>query len=102
MKATIITLAIVAMVATGGMAQIKPAVKGSWVVECNTHQRRLQTVKFYGDSNQLLYTETIKGRLNIDKKKVRERLDKVLDILLAKDSSMQNKGLLAAVSKLKL
>lgn len=102
MKTAIITLAITVMIATGGFAQTKLVRNGCWVVEGNISQPKLHTVKFYGDSNRLLYTETVKGRLNIDKKKVRERLDKVLDILLAKNSDMQNSGVLASAFKLKL
>lgn len=99
MKTTMITLTIVAMAAASSLAQTQPRVTGTWVVEANTHQRKLQTVKFYSDSNQLLYTETIKGRLNINRKKVRQNLDKVLDSLITRSNYRQNNGMLAAALK---
>ncbi|QKJ30817.1 hypothetical protein HQ865_14020 [Mucilaginibacter mali] len=100
MKKAILTITIVSLWILSSSAQTR--VNGTWVVESNIHQPKLHTVKFYGDSNRLLYTETIKGRLNIDKKKVRDRMNKVLDILLAKNNDMQNSGVLAAAFKLKL
>lgn len=99
MKRTIFTIAIIAIITIDSFAQTKPNSIGSWVIESNVKQPKLQIIKFYGDSNHLLYTETIKGRLNINRKKVRQNLDKVLDSLTSRSNYGQNSGVLAVMLK---
>ncbi|MBE9666696.1 hypothetical protein [Mucilaginibacter boryungensis] len=101
MKKIILTLVILTMAAQSSVAQNKPSTTGSWVIESNVRQPKTQTVKFYGNNNQLLYSETINKRLNINRKKIRQNLDKVLDSLTGKKDYAQNRAILAAIFKLK-
>jgi predicted LPLAT superfamily acyltransferase len=101
MKKIIITLAILIIAAVSSFAQNKPSTTGSWVIESNVKQPKVQTVKFYNNDNQLLYSETVNKRLNINRKKIRQNLDKVLDSLISKNDYAQNQAILAAIFKLK-
>jgi hypothetical protein len=101
MKKAILTIAIITATTIAALAQTPSASRGNWVVESNVHQPKIQTVKFYDADSQLLYTETINTRLNINRKKVQESLNKVLDSLVTKNSYAMNKNILAASFKLK-
>lgn len=54
--------------------------KGYWVMESNIHSNNRCIVYFYNNNNQLVYSETIEGKvLNIKKRKVKMDLKKILE-----------------------
>ena len=87
MKSLMTTIAIVLLAAGATFAQKKkdgnyPA-NGTWIVESNIKVKKRQTVKFYDAWQRLIYQETITGKtLNIDRPKVRRKLNDALATLL--------------------
>ena len=56
---------------------------GNWMVETNIHKPLYSVIYFYTNEGEVIYKETLEGmKLNLDKKKVRMRLKKVLDAAL--------------------
>lgn len=54
--------------------------KGYWVVEGNVNQPLNHTIRFYNNSDVLLYTETLSNvKLNFNKSRVKMKLKKVLE-----------------------
>lgn len=54
--------------------------KGYWVVESNTNDPLNHIIRFYNNDNVMIYKETLSGvRLNIDRKKVKIRLTRLLE-----------------------
>lgn len=54
--------------------------KGYWVVEGNIHEPLQHTIRFYNNDDVLLYKESLSGvKLNLDKRKVKMKLKKVLE-----------------------
>jgi hypothetical protein len=96
MKKFIITLIAIAIYTTNSYAQNSTEVKPvSWVVESTVYQPKINTVKFYDDKAQLIYQETVYGKLDIKKKYVREALNQACEKLYAKRSDVKNTNLLS-------
>jgi hypothetical protein len=56
---------------------------GNWMVETNIHKPLYSVIYFYTNEGEIIYKETLEGmKLNLDKKKVKMRLKKVLDAAL--------------------
>jgi len=54
--------------------------KGYWVVEGNVKTPLTNTIRFYDNDDELLYTEKLDGvKLNINRRKVRMKLKQVLE-----------------------
>lgn len=54
--------------------------KGYWVAESNIHSPLDHVIRFYNNDNVLVYKETLSGvKLNLNKRKVKMKLKKVLD-----------------------
>lgn len=53
-------------------------VKGYWMLVSNVHQKNLVTVQFYTDDNTLMYHETLNKKLNIERSRVRSKLNDAL------------------------
>ena len=54
--------------------------KGHWVVEGNVHTPLNNTIRFYNNANELVYTETLTGvKLDIRKRRVKMKLKKALE-----------------------
>lgn len=82
MKKLIITAFITFLIHTGFSQESKESLKGTWVVESNIYTPKDQLVKFYNSRLDLIYEERIKGKkLKIEKQKVRNALNKVLEDL---------------------
>lgn len=60
--------------------------KGYWVVEGNVKAPLTNTIRFYDNNDELIYTEQLEGvKLNVNKRKVRMKLKQVLEsAILAK------------------
>jgi hypothetical protein len=102
MKKLIITLIAIAVYATNGYAQNAPApTPVSWVVESTVYQPKISTVKFYDDKSQLIYQETIYGKLDVRKKYVREALNLACDKLYAQRRDIKTASLLSMALRLK-
>ncbi|QEC75823.1 hypothetical protein [Mucilaginibacter ginsenosidivorax] len=101
MKKTVLTLAIIWMAATGSIAQTKTSNTATWVVESNLNHPGIQTVRFYDSDKHLIYTETIKARINVSNKKVQRKLNSMLDILMTTGKPVNDSNLLAASFKVK-
>ena len=55
--------------------------KGYWVVESNNNDPLNHIIRFYSNDDVMIYKETLSGvRLNPNKKRVRMKLKKVLEI----------------------
>lgn len=82
-----ILFALFLLESSAARAQRVPAwvpEKGYWVVESQLQQPLRYTVRFYSDSGQLLYTEKLEGfEVNIRQRKVKMRLRKALDAVVA-------------------
>gem|GEM_PF-1491075 len=57
--------------------------KGYWVVETNIHVANKAVVYFYNLKNELVYQEAYEGRLNLDRRRVLVRLNRVLEQAVA-------------------
>ena len=54
--------------------------KGFWVLISNIHQKKVITVQFYNDENNLMYQETVTNvKLDINRRKVRHKLYNALN-----------------------
>lgn len=54
--------------------------KGYWVIESNIHSPKISTIYFYSTQNELMYKESVDGKLlNPNKRKVKMQLKKVLE-----------------------
>jgi hypothetical protein len=53
--------------------------RGYWVVESNVHGSGGSIVYFYNNDNQLVYKERTEGPLDVNRKKTKLRLTKVLE-----------------------
>ncbi|WP_345948474.1 hypothetical protein ABDD95_16660 [Mucilaginibacter sp. PAMB04274] len=98
MKKIFLTLILITVYFLKSYAQTNHA---TWVIESESPKAKMQTVKFYDDNSQIIYTETINARLNISKKKVQKALNQILDSLLTQQYYRENKSVLAASFKLK-
>lgn len=57
--------------------------RGYWVEESNIHHPKNHIFRFYTNEHVLVYTEKLEGiKLNIEKRKVQEKLKEVLDTVL--------------------
>src|SRR5262245_29793288 len=86
MKRFFIVLIVLAMAHVSAVAQDQPVIPswtpdaGYWVAESNVHQPKHYTIYFYTDQHVLVYKESIEGvRLNLDSRRVKKRLKKVLE-----------------------
>jgi hypothetical protein len=81
---------IIALISIGSLAQlqrkVQPSVpkwvsgKGYWIIESNIHTPLDHIVSFYNNDHVLLYKEALKGvKLNIEKRKVKMKLKKLLE-----------------------
>lgn len=102
MKKLIITLIAIAIYTTNGYAQSSPPTQPvSWVVESTIYQPKINTVKFYDDKSQLIYQETIYGKLDVRKKYVREALNRACEKLYAQRGDLKNTTLLSLALSVK-
>ncbi|MFA6246701.1 MAG: hypothetical protein WC615_07155 [Mucilaginibacter sp.] len=102
MKKLIITLIAIAIYATNTYAQNLPSAQPvSWVVESTVYQPKINTVKFYDDKSQLIYQETIYGKLDVKKKYVREALNQACEKLYAQRRDIKNANLLGLALSIK-
>lgn len=102
MKKLIITLIAIAVYATNTYAQTSPASQPvSWVVESTVYQPKINTVKFYDDKSQLIYQETIYGKLDVRKKYVCEVLNRACEKLYAQRRDLKNTNLLSLALSVK-
>ncbi|MDN3584039.1 hypothetical protein [Mucilaginibacter flavus] len=99
MKTTILTLVIICLATLSSIAQSKHT--GTWVVESNLYQRGIQTVNFYDGNNQLIYSETVKAHLNLSKKKVQQKLNNVLETLVAGGKPVNDSNMIVALFRIK-
>lgn len=79
------------IISFGARAQdISPASKNSfanWVIESNVNTPKNSVVKFYNAKQDVIYQEEIKGKkLNVNRKSVRNRLNRVLFMLTEKSN----------------
>ncbi len=102
MKKTLLTFALITVSFLSTQAQtVEPSTQATWVVESNESTPKVQTINFYNDQHQLMYSETINKRLNISKRKVQKTLNSLLANLLKAEPGSYNKNVLAASFKLK-
>lgn len=102
MKKLIITLIAIGLYTTNGYAQNIPASNPiSWVVESTVYQPKINTVKFYDDKSQLIYQETIYGKLDVKKKYVREALNLACEKLYTQRRDVKNINLLSLALSVK-
>lgn len=102
MKKLIITLIAIAVYATNTYAQTSPSSQPvSWVVESTVYQPKINTVKFYDDKSQLIYQETIYGKLDVRKKYVCEVLNRACEKLYAQHKDLKNTNLLSLALSVK-
>jgi hypothetical protein len=100
MKKIIITMLLVAMGLTYSFAQAKNTNNhnndnnGYWVVE-SAKKSKVQTVKFYSEQNELVYEETVRGKINVSDKKVQNALNKILAVMVNQKSYTANKEVIA-------
>ncbi len=78
--------------------------KGYWVVESNKNSPLQHTIRFYNNTDVLVYTETVSNtNLNCEKRKVKMKLKQVLETaVIAWERSQQpsaNKDYVAAILK---
>lgn len=89
---------LVAMSLTYSIAQTQNTgtnnSSGCWVVE-GAKKSKLQTVKFYNEQNELMYEETIRGKIDVSDKKVQNALNKILVIMINQKSYTANKEVIA-------
>ncbi len=102
MKKTLLTFALITVSFLSTQAQIvgTPS-QATWVVESNERTPKVQTVNFYNNEHQLIYSETINTRLNISKRRVQKTLNALLANLLNAEPGSYNKNVLAASFRLK-
>lgn len=102
MKRFIITLIAIAVYATNSYAQNSTARKPiSWVVEGSVYQSKINTIKFYNERSQLIYQETIYGKLDVKKKDVHEAFNKACDKLYEQGRDVKTANLLSMALRLK-
>jgi hypothetical protein len=102
MKKLIIILTAIAIYGTNSYAQSTPASNPIlWVVESTVYQPKINTVKFYDDKSQLIYQETIYGKLDVKKKYVREALNQACEKLYAQRRDIKNANLLGLALSIK-
>lgn len=99
MKKYILTLVIIALSTIAMQVKAQSPSPGYWVIEHNKKQPRVQTVRFYNDWQQLIYAETVNGKININRKKTQEKLNSVLDSLVKNNTYARNNNVLAAALK---
>lgn len=74
---------------------------GYWVVESNVKTPKTNIIHFYTNNNELVYRETLEGvRLNTNRKKVRIKLQQVLETSLI--AWQQNKKVAADMGYVKI
>lgn len=101
MKKTILTFAIICMAAAGSIAQTQPHSTATWVVESNLNNPGIQTVRFYDNDKHLIYSETIKARIIVSNKKVQQKLNSMLYLLMTTGKPVNDSNMLAASFKVK-
>lgn len=102
MKKTLLTFALITVSFLRTRAQtVDTPTQATWVVESNESTPRVQTINFYNNEHQLIYSETINKRLNISKRKVQKTLNSLLTNLINAEPGSYNKNVLAASFKLK-
>ena len=102
MKKIILTLSLITVSFLTINAQtVEPIKQATWVVESQSENAKMQTVNFYDNSHQLIYSETINTRLNISRRKVQKALNQILENLISQQGYRDNKNLLTASLKLK-
>ena len=104
-KTTIITTTffLFSIVAVAQQKRPVPGVSdnGYWVVESNVKTPKTNIIHFYTNNNELVYRETLEGvRLNTNRKKVRIKLQQVLEISLI--AWQQNKKVAADMGYVKI
>lgn len=74
--------------------------KGYWVVEGNVKTPLNNTIRFYDNNDELIYTEKLDGvKLNVSKRKVRMKLKQVLETAILAKTSKEEKALETALVK---
>jgi hypothetical protein len=101
MKKTVLTLAIIMMAVAGSIAQTKKVSNSSWVVESNPQNKGVKIVRFYDDNSRLIYSETVKGRLNINRKKIQVKLNNMLEQLVANGNPKRDSNMFASSLKVR-
>lgn len=108
MKTLSIALCLLAFLTFPAQAQTskrpEPPTLGTWVVESNPKTKAPVVVKFYNESNELIYEETLtKKRLDIKKPNVIASLNRALERAfvhwVATKQFEQNQGWLTASLK---
>lgn len=98
MKKILTTLVIIAISAFYSLAAPKNN-SGFWVIESNTKNLKLATVKFYDDEQKLIYQETVNNRLKADDKRTQKILNEILAVLMNKRMAVANNDLCAVFLK---
>lgn len=76
--------------------------KGTWVVESNVMSPKIQVIKFYNASEELIYQEEVKNkRIRIEKERVRRSLDKALNYALLNGKTLEPDSLTASVREVR-
>lgn len=75
MKILIFSASMLFMVSSA-VAQARPELY--WVVETNKYQRNYSVVKFYDLEHELVHEIKLDKRINIEKKRDRHKLDRVV------------------------
>lgn len=102
MKTFIISAMLAATVALGANAQDKnnKADFANWVVESNVKTPKNSVVKFYNAKQELIYQETVVGkRIKINRTKVKEGLNNILNQLTANKNPIVNDSIVMASLK---
>ncbi len=93
----IITAALLFCSIQLGIAQEikKDKSKGNWVLESNVMSPRDQIIKFYNSRQELIYQEKVNKKIRIEKKRVRDALDRALNYALAHEKVLES-GMLSS------
>lgn len=74
--------------------------KGYWVVEGNVKTPMTNTIRFYDNNDELIYTEKLEGvKLNVGKRKVRMKLKQVLESAILAKASKDERAMGTALVK---
>ena len=100
MKKTTFTILLMMALGVIAKAQIpttEPTTFANWVIESNIKTPKKATVKFYNCRQQLIYQEEIVGlKLKVKNKKVVEKLNAVLNQLVAEGNNSVSANLVTA------
>ena len=101
MKKLLITTIFIGMATIQSLAQNLQTIahNGTWVIEYNSKQPKLQTVKFYNDSAKLIHQEMVTTKLNISSKRIQNALNDICARLCEQDK-LQNLRAAVAMEQL--